>query len=142
ASDLAVFSARWALPDANFEKVTLPLGGPAPAFNSGWAEEIALDVEWAHAIAPGAKILLVEAASNGDADLYAAVDYAAARPDVSVISMSWGGTQGQADALNDFHFQRPGVWSFASAGDSGEEVEYPAASPYVTSVGGTTLRLV
>jgi subtilase family serine protease len=115
-------------------------GGTAyPAPNTGWAQEISLDVQWAHVIAPAAKILLVEANSSSFADLLTAVDYAA--QNAHVVSMSWGGGDFSGEAGLDSHFNVPGVTFLASSGDSGGRVEYPAASPYVVSVGGTSLTL-
>jgi subtilase family serine protease len=90
ASDLHQFDAAFGLPDPSLTKVNEYGGFAPPAANATWAVEIALDVEWAHAIAPGARILLVEANSNSNADLFAAVTYAAEQPGVSVVSMSWG----------------------------------------------------
>jgi hypothetical protein len=109
--------------------------------NAGWSTEIALDVEWAHAVAPGANILLVEAASATDTDLLAAVDYASAH--ASVVSMSWGGGEFSAEtsAAYEGHFTRPGVTFVAASGDSGAPATWPAVSPNVLGVGGTTLTL-
>jgi hypothetical protein len=127
---------------------------PPPADPSGagpgtdnWEVEEALDVEWAHAIAPGARIILVEANSDSLSDLMAAVRTAAAQPGVSVVSMSWGFAEGRDvfsgdEAALDPSFQVPGVTFVASTGDHGaDDREYPASSPYVLSVGGTSLRL-
>jgi subtilase family serine protease len=114
-----------------------------PISNAGWAEETSLDVEWAHAIAPGAKIVLVAAKSASYTDLLGAVDYAVNTAHATVVSMSWGGSETSAETGNgyDSHFNVPGVTFVASAGDSGEGVEWPAASPYVVGVGGTSLYL-
>jgi subtilase family serine protease len=114
-----------------------------PSANAGWAEETSLDVEWAHAIAPGAKIVLVVAKSASYADLLGAVDYAVNTAHATVVSMSWGGSESSAETGNgyDSHFNHPGVTFVASAGDSSEGVEWPAASPYVVGVGGTSLYL-
>ena len=112
--------------------------GSKPATNSGWDLEISLDVEWAHAIAPEAKILLVEAASSSNTKLYAADTYAATHG-ASVISNSWGGGESSGETKSDSTFSsQHGVTFVFSAGDSGNQ-EYPAESPYVVSVGGTTL---
>ena len=112
-----------------------------PKTDSGWALEESLDVEWAHAIAPGATILLVEASSASISSLLAAVDYAVSQG-ASVVSMSWGSSsEFLGETSFDSHFTAPGVTFTASSGDSGPGVIYPAASPYVTSVGGTTLPL-
>jgi subtilase family serine protease len=118
--------------------------GQPKARNSGWALETALDVEWAHAIAPDATIILSVAKSAGFSDLLGAVD-AAVKAGATVVSMSWGNTESAGVDAYDSHFKAPGVTYVASSGDSGElagpEVEWPASSPYVVSVGGTTLYL-
>ncbi len=106
-----------------------------------------MDVEWAHAIAPGAQIILVEANSQSLPDLMAAAATAAAQPGVSVVTMSWGFPEGQAvfaadEADYDNVFNVPGVTFLASTGDYGAaDPEYPAFSPNVVAVGGTTLNL-
>ena len=140
ASDLNTFDQKFGLPAATFIK-SVPKSG-TPAYDSGWAVEISLDVEWAHAIAPGATILLVEAASNSTTDLYTAVDSAVAQG-ANEVSMSWGGSEYSGETGDDSHFNHPGVTFLASSGDNGAAagVGYPAASPYVTGVGGTTLTL-
>ena len=110
-----------------------------PRADSGWALEISLDVEWVHAIAPGAKILLVEASSNSFTNLMAAEDYAKAH--AQYVSNSWGGSEFSGEATYDSHFAASGVSFFVSSGDNGAPAEYPSASPNVISVGGTTLNL-
>lgn len=116
-----------------------------PAYNSGWSQEITLDVQWAHAIAPGAHILLVEAASNSFANLFGAVDFARNYPGVSVVSMSWGANEFSSEASYDSYMTTPanhnGVSFIASSGDSGGVISYPAVSPNVLGVGGTSLFL-
>ena len=109
--------------------------------DSGWAMETCLDVEWAHAIAPEAKILLVEATSPSDNALLAAIDYATSQPGVVAVSMSWGGEEFWWEANYEFHFNKPGITFFASSGDDGSKVMWPAVSANVVSVGGTTLNL-
>ncbi len=111
--------------------------GTQPSGNVGWGQEISLDVEWAHAIAPLAHIDLVEAASNSFANLLAADSKAVALGAV-VISNSWGGGEFSGETGYDSTFNVPGVTFVFSAGDSGNQ-SYPAESPYVVSVGGTTL---
>ncbi|MDX6469780.1 MAG: hypothetical protein QOF75_1583 [Gaiellaceae bacterium] len=143
-SDLSVFSSQFGLPactTANgcFAKVNQNGGGSTPRKDAGWALEIALDIEWAHAIAPGAKILLVEASSNSNANLYAAEDYAKAH--AAYVSNSWGGPESSGESATDAHFAAPGVSFFVSSGDNGTPAEYPSASPNVVSVGGTTLNI-
>src|SRR5207249_3385709 len=120
ASDLHAFDATFGLPDPTLTKA-FPTG--TPAYDSGWAAEISLDVEWAHAIAPKANILLVEAASASYSDLFAAVDYARNQPGVSVVSMSWGGGEFYGQTSLDGYFTTPsghgGVTFVASSGDNG-----------------------
>jgi kumamolisin len=146
-SDLGVFSSTFGLPactTANgcFKKVYA--SGSKPRSNCGWAQEAALDIEWAHAMAPAAKIVLVEAASNSFADLFAAVDVATAQVNTGggagEVSMSWGGSEFSSEASNDGHFQNSNVVYFASSGDTGGVNIYPSTSPYVVSAGGTTIH--
>jgi hypothetical protein len=110
--------------------------GSYPITSSGWSGEISLDVEWAHAMAPGAKILLVEANSNSLSNLLTAVKYA--EQHASVVSMSWGGSEFSSETSNDASFNYSGVTFVASSGDSGV-TEWPAVSPNVVAVGGTSL---
>jgi subtilase family serine protease len=142
-SDLGVFSNQFGLPactTANgcFKKVNQTGGTSYPRKDAGWALEISLDIQWAHAIAPGAKILLVEATTNSFANLLAAEDYA--KTHAQYVSNSWGGSEFSGEAANDGHFAQPGVSFFVSSGDAGLPAEYPSASPNVVSVGGTTLH--
>jgi subtilase family serine protease len=117
------------------------LGGTS---NAGWAGEEEADVEVAHAIALGANIDVVEAKSDSIQDLMAAVNVAKQIPGVSVVSMSWGGSEFQGETAYDSIFTTPlghiGITFIAAAGDT-PGAEWPASSPYVLSVGGTTLRL-
>jgi len=143
-SDLAVYSKYFGLPactTANgcFKKVNQTGGTKYPRANAGWALEIALDVEIAHALCPNCKILLVEASSNSFANLLAAEDYA--RAHATVVSNSWGGSEFASETLYDSHFKDPGTPITVSSGDSGYGAEYPASSQFVTAVGGTTLTL-
>ncbi len=139
-ADLNAFSTQFGLPSTTITRVGQS-GGAVPGTDSsgGWELEIALDVEWAHAVAPGAKILLVEASSPTDSNLLAAVDYAAAH--ANVVSMSWGGSEfsGEQSASYENHFIHSGVTFVASSGDSGAPASWPAVSPNVLAVGGTAL---
>ncbi len=114
---------------------------PLPAANSGWALEIALDVEAAHALCENCRVLLVEASSNSFADLFAAEDYATGH--AAVVSNSWGGGEFPSETTStyDDHFNHPGIAITVASGDNGYGTGYPAASRYVTAVGGTTLIL-
>ena len=108
-----------------------------PANNKGWEIEISLDVEWAHAMAPDAKIILVEANSNCYNDLLAAIDVAselAASQGGGQVSISWGGAEFATETAYDAHFTKPGVVYFAAAGDT-QALSYPATSPHVVAVG-------
>jgi subtilase family serine protease len=139
-NDLYVFSQQFGLPlpdSTNFEKHMM---ASRISTNGGWALEISLDVQWAHAIAPNAKILLVEAKSASLTDLLAAVDYARKRSDVVAISMSWGASEFSSESAYDSYFTSSyGATFFASSGDNGKGVIWPSVSPNVVAVGGTTL---
>ena len=142
-SDLNVFSSQYGLPPCTtangcFKKVNQTGGTKYPRTDAGWALEISLDVQWAHAIAPGAKILLVEASSNSFANLLAAEDYA--RAHANYVSNSWGASEFSGETGYDSHFSQSGVSFFVSAGDAGLPAEYPSSSPNVISVGGTRLN--
>lgn len=142
--DLNVFSDRYGLPKCRvnngcFEKHTM---SSSTAPNGTWALEASLGVQWAHAIAPNAKILLVEAKTPSGANLLSAVDYAASRKDVIAISMSWGGAEFPEQVSLDKHFvSKYGAVFFASSGDNGAGAMWPASSPNVVGVGGTSLEL-
>jgi subtilase family serine protease len=110
------------------------------SYISSWNMEEALDIEWAHAIAPGAKIYLVEAASSSMSDLLYAVQVASNLSGVREVSMSWGGSETSSETTYDRYFTHTSVTYFASGGDASDELEYPSASPNVISVGGTTLN--
>jgi hypothetical protein len=151
-SDLQVFDKQFNLPDPSFATLdengghNLPGSPPPPSGGQGsWATETVMDVELAHLIAPGAAILLVEARSSNTQDLYTAVTTAAKQPGVSAVSMSWGSPEAAGEAQFDSDLTTPanhnGVTFVAASGDNGA-VQYPAASPNVLGVGGTTLTLV
>jgi len=154
-SDLAKFDAQFKLTTCTVANKCLTIHnmkttagsstiGPA---NAGWDLESALDTQWAHAIAPKAKILVVEAVSTKGADLMKAVDYARSQKGVVSVSMSWGGDEFSDETTLDNHFSTnaSGTTStisfFASSGDDGTGASWPAASPYVIGVGGTSLTM-
>ena len=133
-SDLGVFSAQYGLPACTrangcFAKVNQNGGTHYPKANASWTLEISLDIQWAHAIAPGAKIILVEASSNSFANLLAAEDYAKAH--AQYVSNSWGASEFVGETAYDAHFAASGVSFFVSAGDAGLPAEYPSSSPKV-----------
>ena len=142
-ADLAVYRSRSKLPactTANgcFAKVNQEGGSSYPAANTGWSEEISVDLDMVSAICSNCHILLVEAKTNALTDLGAAEDYAAAH--ANVISNSYAAAQFSGETEYDPYYDHAGVAITASAGDSGYGAEYPASSPFVTAVGGTTLQ--
>ncbi len=151
-SDLHKFDVQFGLPDPpSFTKLNQTGGTALPPVNpigppaDSWAVEEALDVEWAHSIAPGANIILFEANSSAFTDLFTAVATAAHTPGVSVVSMSFGSTEFTGEQTFDSTFTTPaghqGVTFAAATGDSGAPGSYPAYSPNVLAVGGTSLFL-
>jgi subtilase family serine protease len=142
-ADLGVFSKKFSLPACTtsngcFLKVYET--SRKPAANANWAVEISLDIQWVHAIAPQAKIVLVETSSNNLSDLIAGVDVAV-KHGASAVSMSWTSSEVSAERNLDNHFVASGVTFLAASGDTGSGVAYPAASPDVVAVGGTSLAL-
>lgn len=140
--DLNTFSKQFYLPactESNgcFHKQLI---GGGTKTDAGWALETSLDVEWSHAIAPKAKILLVAAKTPSGKNLLDAIDYATKQPEVVAISMSWGGAEFPDETSLDSHFiSKYRATFFASSGDNGAGVSWPAASPNVVAVGGTSL---
>ncbi len=139
-SDLKTFSTQFGLPAPNLQVVFG--GGSQPAQNAGFQMEEALDIEWAHAMAPKAKIILVEATTNSSANLLQAEDKAAtlvAAAGDGEVSNSFGGSEfpGETSASFDGHFKKAGIVYFASTGDS-PGTEWPAVSPFVVAAGGTS----
>lgn len=138
ANDLATFDSQFGLPSANLQ-IVYPNGKPTTT-DGGWALETALDVEWAHAIAPDAKIMLVEAKSASLTYLLNGIDYATANG-ADIVSNSWGGSEFSGESSYDNHFQHSGISYLASTGDNGSGVSWPSSSPSVLAVGGTTLNV-
>jgi subtilase family serine protease len=149
-SDVATYRSSWGLPACNSSTeagcltVTNQEGNTSPlppnAGDSGWDVEESLDVDMVSAICPSCHIFLVEATAPTIADLGTAVDSAVSVLGADFVSNSYGGSQGSADTTyNTKYYNHPGDAITASAGDDGYGVSYPAASPDVVSVGGTTL---
>lgn len=152
AADLAVYRKQYGLPPCTtasgcFRKVNQEGGTKYPPVNADWDGEISLDLDMVSAIAPNAHILLVEATDDSNDNLGASVDEAVALG-AKFVSNSYGsdytsvagsGEDPSETTTGDAYYNHPGVAVIASAGDSGYGVAYPAASQYVTSVGGTTL---
>lgn len=144
-SDANVFSKQFGLPQFNVTggpslKIVNSLGGSTlPANNASWAVETSLDVEWAHAIAPKANILLVEANNSSSTAINNAIYWASLQS--HIVSMSFGSSEYSTEKSSDWIFNKANTVFTASSGDNGTGVIYPAASPYVLAVGGTSLKL-
>jgi subtilase family serine protease len=145
--DLHAFSSYFGIPDGDFQVVYA--NGHKPPVYSNWEVEEALDIEWAHAMAPKAKLFLVESklctsgTCNTDPFWYSVTvaSKLVAQNGGGVISMSWGDGEFAYDLKYDKLFTEPGVVYFASSGDSGiGPTLYPTASPNVVSVGGTVFN--
>jgi len=143
AADLATFSTTFGLPAPNFSVQYASGRKPSNGCSSGWNGEESLDIEWAHAMAPGAQIVLMEASSASNSALYQAVtaanSYIAAHGGKGEVSMSWGGSETSSETSSDHYFTQSGVVYFASAGDS-PGVIYPSSSVNVVSAGGTQVN--
>jgi hypothetical protein len=144
AADLAAYRAHFGLPlctvaNGCFTKVNQTGGLTYPVANASWAEETALDVQMVSALCPNCHILLVEANGAYMSDLGAAVNTAVALG-ADVVSNSYGSNEYSYEAQSDHYFDHPGVAVVASTGDDGYGVSYPAASPHVVAVGGTSLH--
>jgi subtilase family serine protease len=146
AQDLGVYRSHYGLPPCIaavgcFRKVNQTGGSKLPPANASWAQETALDLDMVSATCPDCRILLVEANSSSIEDLANAED-TAAKLGANVISNSYGGAEfsGETSAKYNSHYDHPGVAITASSGDDGFGVSFPAASQYVTAVGGTTLQ--
>jgi len=143
AADLAAFSSYYGIPPADFE---IKYSDGEPPVYSDWEVEEALDIEWAHAMAPKAKLFLVVSKQVNTDPTWNAVLYAArlvANSGGGVVSMSWGDPEVKQELKWDKFFTEPGVVFFAAAGDSGIGVSiYPGASPNVVSVGGSYFNRV
>ncbi|HVT12012.1 MAG TPA: S53 family peptidase [Fimbriimonadaceae bacterium] len=149
--DFNTFSTEFGLPTETSSTVTdatnqvlqvVYAGGSKPADDASWSQEMALDIQWAHAMAPNAKIYLVEAASDNFTDIMHAVNVAKALTGVRQVSMSFGGNESGClyTAFNNY-LVRNNVTFFAAAGDIAGGREFPACSYNVVSVGGTSLNV-
>jgi subtilase family serine protease len=142
-ADLAVYRAQYGLPactTANgcFAKYNQRgVQGGYPADDAGWSDETALDLDMVSAMCPNCKIILVQADSATSADLAASVNTAAALG-AHVISNSYGGGEIGSQPY-EAAYNHPGVAITVSSGDFGYGVQFPASSPHVTAVGGTSL---
>ena len=162
-SDLNLFSTKFGLPTCANAAIAataiMPLAAPPasctfsavsatttgtmtatlPAYNTTWAPESKLDVQWAHAIAPLARIVLLEMPNSLSTSILGA-NMLAAKMGPGVVSMSFGSAEAAWAPSIDYHFTGAGMTYVAAAGDSGSEVLWPAVSPNVVAVGGTSLN--
>jgi subtilase family serine protease len=143
-TDLATYRAQFGLPactTANgcFRKVDENGGTTYPSADPSWANEVSLDVDMVSALCPNCHILVVEANSAFTTDLGTAVNEAVTLG-ANVVSNSYGGSEFPGETSFDTYYHHPGIAIVASAGDDGFGVEYPAASPDVVAVGGTSLN--
>lgn len=142
-NDVNVYRSQYGLPPCTtangcFKKVG-QTGGAVPKSNAGWGQEIALDLDMVSAVCPSCKILLVEASSTSMANLGTAVNEAVSLG-ANVVSNSYGGSEYSGETGDETkYYNHPGVVITVSSGDSNYGVEFPAASQYVISVGGTAL---
>lgn len=155
-ADLNTFSSRFGLPGCTQQAASVPASksgctfsvmyvsssgastSTAPSYDSGWATEIALDVQWSHAIAPLARIVLVEAAAPTNVAFAGALKLVNAMGP-GVVSMSFASPEGGWETSYDNLFTGSGMSYFAATGDSGSGVGWPSSSPNVVAVGGTSL---
>ncbi len=161
ANDAQAFSAFMGLPPPNLTVVGTPTESVfSTDANAGWAVETTLDVEWVHAVAPGAKIILVVAPTNSFSDLFTAITTAASTPGVVAISNSWSGFDIGVAGDSEFYNAADGILQAIGAagisvdfstGDSGDNSSqlgglytstgWPASSPFATGVGGVSVAL-
>lgn len=134
-SDLDTFNSQYGLA-SNTVSVVYPSGQPTNS-DSGWAGETTLDVEWAHAMAPGASIVVVVSPDDSLANMLSAVTYASTN--ANVVSMSWSTSEFPGQTTYDPAFSVPGVTFVAASGDNGAGAAWPASSTNVLGVGGTSL---
>jgi subtilase family serine protease len=146
-ADLTAFDNEYGLPLPTPTNLIIHSMGssdsnPSNSDLEGWAQETSLDVEWAHALAPDSNILLVEASSDNGGDLFSAVQYANTQ-NPRIVSMSWGGSEfsySSESSCDTTYFSNSGTVYLAASGDNGT-LNYPASSPNVIAVGGTSLPL-
>lgn len=143
-ADLGVYRSQFGLPPCTkangcFVQVDQNGGTTYPKTNLGWNQEAALDLQMVSAMCPNCKIVLVEAKSSSQTDLGIAVSTAAGLAGVHAISNSYGGGESGSSG-SESHYNHPGIAITVSSGDGGFGVEFPASSPHVTAVGGTSLK--
>ena len=141
-ADLAKYRSQYGLPSCTtsngcFKKVGQNGGAPPSRVDVGWGQETALDLDMASAMCPSCHILLVESTNDYLNNLAAAANYAAAH--ANAVSNSYGGSEGGTTSYESA-YNHSGVAITVSSGDYGYGVQFPASSPHVIAVGGTSLR--
>jgi len=145
ASDLSYYRSFFKLPTCStsngcFKKVDEFGGTNYPSGNTGWADEISLDLDMVSAVCPNCHILLVEAQTASYSDLGTAVNEAVTLG-ANAVSNSYGGSEYPSEVSDSAtYYDHPGVAVVAASGDNGYGVSFPAASPTVTDAGGTSLN--
>ena len=143
--DLNVFSQQFNLPRCTIANGCFSVvyaSGNKPSFNPESADEHVLDIEWAHAMAPNAKIIMVEAKSDSFDDHIKAIIVASqqvAAAGGGLVSISWSVSEFPEESFYDQYFVTPGIVYIASSGDYSAPARYPSSSPYVISAGGTSV---
>jgi subtilase family serine protease len=136
--DLLIFNNQFSLEPTKL-KIFYPKGKPEEQ-NFGWALETSLDVEWVHALAPKASIFLIVTKSDSINDLLNAIDYTT-NIGTNIVSMSWTISEFKDEVSYESHFKNKNAIFIAATGDNGSEINWPAVSPNVLAVGGTTFSL-
>lgn len=134
-TDFKTFDKKFGINKPN----NLTIKSFATSSDQDWAMEISMDIQWIHAIAPNAKILLVCAKSNSLPDLITAINYAN-NNGATVISMSWGSNEFINQTYFESCFSKQSCVYLAASGDT-SVVSWPSASPKVLAVGGTTISV-
>jgi len=141
SEDLSVFNKKFNLQETNLQ-IVYPQGksGELELEDMLWVKETTLDVQWAHALAPKAQILLVIAKTSSKNDLLNAIEYAT-KNSADIISISWRFNEFKNQYLYNQYFDNENIIYVAASGDNGAAVSWPSVHPNVLSVGGTTLSL-
>ncbi len=145
AQDLATFSQQFGLPACTTSNNCFSVfytNNQVPPFNAAAADEHVLDIEWAHAMAPQAKIIMVEGQDDSVAEHMSAIQLASQQvlqAGGGLVSVSWSVSEFSGETAYDSYFQTPGIVYVVSSGDYSAPARYPSSSPYVISAGGTSI---
>lgn len=144
-NDLGVFSTQFGLPQATIANGYFSVyytDNIQPPYNASAADEHVLDIEWAHAMAPNAKIIMVEGQDDSLQEHMKAIQLATQKVLAAgggLVSISWSINEFQGENAYDSYFQTPGVVYVVSSGDYSAPGRYPSSSPYVIAAGGTSV---